>query len=152
MPSTPRHFFAPRTKPRTLLAALLLEHGQVIPVRRLVDVIWSDTPPDTATALIQTYISALRRAVVRPGGAVQIDTHPPGYVIRAEPDSIDRVVFERLTADGRRASAGGRFELAAQRLGTALALWHGPALGGIGGTMLAGEAARLEEMRLVSCA
>ena len=37
-------------KPRTLLAALLLERERVVPVSRLIDVIWSDDPPDTARA------------------------------------------------------------------------------------------------------
>ncbi|WP_223165448.1 AfsR/SARP family transcriptional regulator [Lentzea indica] len=50
-------------KPRTLLAALLLQPRQVVPVERLIDLIWDESPPQTAGALVHTYVSSLRRAV-----------------------------------------------------------------------------------------
>jgi DNA-binding SARP family transcriptional activator len=48
-------------KPKALLAALLLEQGRVVATERLVDILWDDQPPDTARALIQTYVASLRR-------------------------------------------------------------------------------------------
>ncbi|MET8684456.1 BTAD domain-containing putative transcriptional regulator [Streptomyces sp. NPDC004732] len=129
-------------KPRALLAALLLEPGRVVSAETLIDVIWGDRPPDTARSLIQSYVSALRRAL----SADVIETRPPGYLIHADADVVDRAAFERLTARGRRAAATGDHAVAARLLSEALALWRGPALGGIGGTLRA-MADRLEEAR-----
>ncbi|WP_200308805.1 AfsR/SARP family transcriptional regulator [Streptomyces adelaidensis] len=132
-------------KPRALLAVLLLRAGQVVPADVLVDVIWGDEPPDTARALVQTYVSALRRAL--PGEAAEaIETRPPGYVMRPGVGRVDLAEFEARTTDGRRAAADGDHEAAARLLREALELWHGPALGGVG-EGLRGEAGRLEEAR-----
>ncbi|UUU22017.1 AfsR/SARP family transcriptional regulator [Streptomyces sp. DSM 40750] len=132
-------------KPRALLAVLLLRAGQVVPADTLVDVIWGDEPPDTARALVQTYVSALRRAL--PAEAAEaIETRPPGYVLRPGIGRVDLAEFEARTADGRRAAAEGDHEAAARLLREALELWRGPALGGVG-EALRGEAGRLEEAR-----
>ncbi|MEV7196479.1 BTAD domain-containing putative transcriptional regulator [Streptomyces sp. NPDC093510] len=129
-------------KPRALLAALLLEPGRVVSAEALIDVIWGDRPPDTARSLIQSYVSALRRAL----STDVIETQPPGYLIHADAEVVDRVAFERLTARGRRAAAAGDHAEAARLFSDALALWRGPALGGIGGTLRA-MADQLEEAR-----
>lgn len=118
-------------KPRALLAALLLEPGRVVSVDALIDAIWDGRPPDTARSLIQSYISALRRALP----ADVIETRPPGYLIHADASLVDRVEFERLAVQGRQAAAAGDHATAARLLGEALALWRGPALGGIGETL-----------------
>ncbi|MFM9696646.1 AfsR/SARP family transcriptional regulator [Streptomyces europaeiscabiei] len=132
-------------KPRALLAVLLLRAGQVVPADALVDVIWGDEPPDTARALVQTYVSALRRAL--PAEVAEaIETRPPGYVMRPGVGRVDLAEFEAHTADGRRAAADGHHTEAALLLRQALELWHGPALGGVGDA-LRGEAGRLEEAR-----
>ncbi|QYX80138.1 AfsR/SARP family transcriptional regulator [Streptomyces akebiae] len=132
-------------KPRALLAVLLLRAGQVVPADALVDVIWGDDPPDTARALVQTYVSALRRALP-PEAAETIETRPPGYVMRPGVGRVDLAEFEARTADGRRAAAEGDHAEAARLLRQALELWRGPALGGVG-EALRGEAGRLEEAR-----
>ncbi|MGW7080274.1 BTAD domain-containing putative transcriptional regulator [Streptomyces sp. NPDC054866] len=129
-------------KPRALLAALLLEPGRVVSVDALIDAIWGERPPDTARSLIQSYVSALRRAL----SADAIETRPPGYLIHADATLVDRVEFERLAVQGRQAAAEGDHVAAARLLGDALALWRGPALGGIGETLRA-MADQLEEAR-----
>ncbi|MEU5952266.1 BTAD domain-containing putative transcriptional regulator [Streptomyces sp. NPDC047525] len=129
-------------KPRALLAALLLEPGRVVSVDALIDAIWGERPPDTARSLIQSYVSALRRAL----SADAIETRPPGYLIHADATLVDRVEFERLAVRGRQAAADGDHAAAARLLGDALALWRGPALGGIGETLRA-MADQLEEAR-----
>ncbi|MEV0322845.1 BTAD domain-containing putative transcriptional regulator [Streptomyces sp. NPDC050658] len=129
-------------KPRALLAALLLEPGRVVSVDALIDAIWGEHPPDTARSLIQSYVSALRRAL----SADAIETRPPGYLIHADTALVDRAAFERLTTRGRQAAAAGDHPAAARLLGEALALWRGPALGGIGETLRA-MADQLDEAR-----
>ncbi|MEH0819246.1 MULTISPECIES: AfsR/SARP family transcriptional regulator [unclassified Micromonospora] len=136
-------------KPRTLLAALLVEHGHVVPAERLVDVIWGDGPPGTARAVLQTYVSTLRRSL---GGGVgtAIVTRSPGYLIRIGAATLDRDLFEELLAQGRRAGVAGRHEEAVELLHRAAGHWRGAALGGVESELLAGEAARLEELRLTA--
>ncbi|MDS0136668.1 MULTISPECIES: BTAD domain-containing putative transcriptional regulator [unclassified Amycolatopsis] len=135
------------TKIRTLLAALLLEPGRVIAADRLVDIIWDDEPPPTARALIQTYVSTLRRALGDAGPEI-VRTVAPGYLARFGAESLDRHRFETFTADGRSAAADGRYREASNAFRAADALWRGPALGGVRSRILAGEAARLDEQRL----
>ncbi|MEV8313743.1 BTAD domain-containing putative transcriptional regulator [Streptomyces sp. NPDC059900] len=129
-------------KPRALLAALLLEPGRVVSVDALVDAIWGERPPDTARSLIQSYVSALRRAL----SADAIETRPPGYLVHADATLVDRAEFELLCTRGRQAAADGDHAAAARLLGDALALWRGPALGGIGETLRA-VADQLDEAR-----
>jgi DNA-binding SARP family transcriptional activator len=134
-------------KPKALLAALLLEHGRVVSASRLVDILWADDPPDTARALIQTYVSTLRRTFAKHGAGDLITTAAPGYVIRIEPDTLDVEVFTGLLAQGRAAAAAGDHAGAAVLLRRADALWQGPALSGLDATELTVQASRLDELR-----
>jgi DNA-binding SARP family transcriptional activator/tetratricopeptide (TPR) repeat protein len=134
------------SKPRALLAALALSPGQIVSMPRLIDVVWGIDPPATATGLVQTYVSALRRLL--PATGQVIATRSPGYVLLVDPDDIDHVRFERLVAEARAALAAGREEQAARLFGAALELWRGPALGEFAGGALAAEAAKLNELRL----
>lgn len=135
-------------KPRALLAALALEPGRVVSATRLVDVVWSDDPPASARALVQTYVSTLRRAFAEAGHDGVIVTRAPGYALRAEAVSVDADRFARLLSRARGAAAAEDFTEAAALLREARALWHGPALSGVADPPLAGEARRLDEMRL----
>ncbi|MFF4427902.1 BTAD domain-containing putative transcriptional regulator [Streptomyces sp. NPDC001513] len=130
-------------KPRALLAALLLEHGQVVSAETLIDRVWGDSPPDSARTLVQTYVWVLRRAL----GDV-IESRPAGYRIRVAPAWTDRGRFAELAARGSAAAADGRYAEAAALFTQGLDLWRGPALGGIGDA-LGVAAAGLDEERLV---
>jgi DNA-binding SARP family transcriptional activator/tetratricopeptide (TPR) repeat protein len=132
-------------RPRALLATLLLDSGQVVPVGRLIDAIWDDDPPGSASGLVQTYVSMLRRALGQPD---LIRTRPPGYSVPLDSSTVDSRVFQELAASGRQAHAAKSWSEAGSLFREALALWRGPALGGVGGRLLTGEADRLEEMRL----
>ncbi len=134
-------------KIRTLLAALLLAPGRIVSTDRLVDIIWDDDPPPTARALIQTYVSTLRRVIGGPATEI-ICTHSPGYLARVHADSLDRHRFEVFVAQGRVAAAEGHHREASNAFRAADALWRGPALGGVRSRVLAAEAARLDEQRI----
>lgn len=126
---------------RALLAALVVRHGQVVSSDRLVDLLWGESPPKTATTSLQNAVSQLRRAL----GADVVETRAPGYVVVVEPDAIDAVRFEALLAQARAAPVAERAAL----LRTALALWRGPALADLAGEEFTqGEIRRLEELRL----
>ncbi|MFI5593374.1 AfsR/SARP family transcriptional regulator [Amycolatopsis sp. NPDC051758] len=134
-------------KARTLLAALLLAPGRVVATDRLVDIIWDDEPPPTARALIQTYVSTLRRAIGDHDTEI-IHTRSPGYLARVGDDSLDWRRFELFAAQGRSAVADGRHREASNAFRTAETLWRGPALDGVRSRILATEAARLDEQRI----
>ncbi|WP_431921779.1 BTAD domain-containing putative transcriptional regulator [Amycolatopsis tucumanensis] len=116
-----------------VLAALVLDAGHVVPVSRLVEVVWDGDPPATAVRQVRNVTSALRRALVAAGFPHDVLTATgPGFVLNP-PDS-DLARFERHAA--------------AEEYREALACWRGPALAGVTSHALAGEVARLEEKRL----
>jgi len=128
---------------RALLAALLLEAGRVVPTERLVDLLWGEDAPKTATTSLQNSISRLRREL----GADVLETRPPGYLLRASADQIDARRFEQLLRDARRASPQERREILVRALG----LWRGPALAEFAFEQFAqAEIRRLEELRIVA--
>ena len=81
-------------KPRALLGVLLLHANEVVSSSRLVDDLWGEHPPATAAKLVQGYVHALRKDV----GADTLVTQAPGYRLRVEPDALDLLEFQRLTA------------------------------------------------------
>src|SRR5689334_3117982 len=111
----------PAGRERALLALLLVERGRVVPVDRIVDVLWGATPPDTAAKAVQGYVSHLRRLV--PGAIV---TRSPGYALEVPEESLDAARFARLAADGRDRLDEDDAEGSAAALDEALALWRGP--------------------------
>ena len=82
-------------KQRAVLAALLLADGGVVSVDRLIDAVWGDDVPGSATASLQAYISNLRKALRREGGvASPIVRQAPGYYLAVPDDgSVDLVEF-----------------------------------------------------------
>jgi DNA-binding SARP family transcriptional activator len=128
---------------KALLAMLLIEAGRVVQTDRLVDLLWGEDAPRTATTSLQNAISRLRREL----GADVLETRPPGYVLRVEPERVDAHRFEQLLKDARRSGAEERRAL----LGRALELWRGPALADFTFEQFAqAEIRRLDELRLVA--
>ena len=121
----------PGPKARAVLVLLLLDANRVVPLDRLVDGLWDEAPPETATKTLQVYVSQLRKAL----GPERIQTHARGYSVAAAPDELDAARFERLAGEGR--------------FDEALAVWRGPALADFREERFARDAAaRLEELRL----
>ncbi len=135
------------TKVRTLLAALLLAPGRIVSTERLIEAIWDDNPPPTAPAILQTYVSRLRRAIGANGSQV-IRTYPTGYLANVDGGVLDRQLFDAHSAEGRAAAATGRFTAALEEYRAAEALWRGPALDGARTASLLPEAFRLDEQRI----
>ena len=86
---------------RALLAVLLLESGRVVATDRLVDLLWGEDAPKTATTSLQNGVSRLRREL----GPDVLETRAPGYVLRVSSDRIDAYRFEQQLRDARRAAA-----------------------------------------------
>jgi DNA-binding SARP family transcriptional activator len=133
---------------RSVLAALLIKAGQIVPADVLINEVWGDEPPAKAANLISIYVLRLRRLLGDTDSSLLV-TRAPGYQLRLAPTDTDGQLFEALVRDGRRAYAAGDPEGAASQLAEALALWHGSPLADVPPTPLVeAEAERLSELRL----
>ena len=133
-------------KQRALLAVLLLHGGEPVSSDRLIDEIWGEQPPASATKIVQGYVSNLRKVL----GDGRLVTQGRGYRLQIEQGQTDVDRFEALAADGRRALEDGDPLTSGAVLREALAVWRGPALTDFAyETFAQGEIARLEESRLV---
>jgi len=130
-------------KQRAVLALLLLRANRVVATDFLIDALWGDNPPRTATTSLQNSISALRKLF----GTDVLLTRAPGYSLVVDPGSYDLAAFERLVAEARALEPEER----AERLREALALWRGEPLAEFAFDSFAeGEIQRLEELRLTT--
>ncbi|MEU4996471.1 AfsR/SARP family transcriptional regulator [Streptomyces sp. NPDC086554] len=144
------------SKPRQILALLALYSNQVLPVSALMEEIWTAEPPRSALTTLQTYILQLRRCMETalagssPGGSKDmLLTRHGGYLLQAEPGSIDLHQYDLLMAEGQQAAERRDDLVASRKFGQALALWRGPALVDVRtGPLLSIEMMRLEESRL----
>ena len=89
-------------KQRALLAFLLLSHrDDGVSMSRLIDVLWGDEPPATATKALQVYVSQLRRAL---GAETRSSPARPATRSTIEPEQLDLERFEALAARAPRAA------------------------------------------------
>jgi DNA-binding SARP family transcriptional activator/DNA-binding beta-propeller fold protein YncE len=114
---------------RALLALLALHVGTPVQLSAIEEALWQQTPPPSATKVIQTYVSRLRRAL----GADAIRLVGQAYLLDARVD-VDAHAFRQLV-DERRYAEG-------------LALWRGDALADV--SMLAAEAGQLNGLRVAA--
>lgn len=138
-------------KQRAVLAVLLLAAGRVVSVDRLIDAVWGDDAPGSATASLQAYISNLRRAL-RDGShghvASPIVRQPPGYYLDVEPGQLDLALFAAACARAAAAVDGGEWADALAATDEALACWRGPLLADMADEpWVADEAARADQLR-----
>jgi DNA-binding SARP family transcriptional activator/Tfp pilus assembly protein PilF len=127
---------------------LLIEANHVVPVDRLVDAVWDESPPSTARSQVQICVSALRRALAAAGVSGQIVTRAPGYLFQLAEDDLDLRVFDRLGAAGRARAANGQLAEASATFRRALALWRGPPLAGVTSRVVGAASVSLTERRL----
>jgi DNA-binding SARP family transcriptional activator/tetratricopeptide (TPR) repeat protein len=110
---------------RLVFAVLAWEVNRLVPVDRLVDLVWPDSdPPASATHAIRVGVSQLRSLL---GGSrdVELLTRGPGYLLRADPQLIDVHRFRTLVGRARKAADD---QVKVATLDEALGLWRGPAL------------------------
>jgi DNA-binding SARP family transcriptional activator/tetratricopeptide (TPR) repeat protein len=137
-------------KPKALLAALTVHARQVVSIDRLVDLIWDDTPPSSAMALVHQYVSQVRRGFAAAGARAALTTRAPGYLLALDPAQIDVEVFGqqvRAAGDAEQAGDPARAAAAYER---ALDLWRGPAFCGVDTRFARNHAAGLEAQRLTA--
>ncbi|MDX6407209.1 MAG: hypothetical protein QOE13_280 [Gaiellaceae bacterium] len=120
-----------RGKEQALLVYLLLHANELVPSSRLIDALWDERPPPTASKILQNAVSHLRKEL----GNGRLVTRDPGYVLRVDDGELDLEGFERLAESGQAKEA--------------LALWRGAPLLDLHEERFADDARRrLEEQRV----
>src|SRR5438105_1545863 len=77
-------------KHRVLLAALVLQAGQPVPVEELAEAIWGEArQPGNPRRAVQLYVTRLRSLLACPGPGEVITTLPGGYQINVGPEQTD---------------------------------------------------------------
>ncbi|MGI9622370.1 MAG: protein kinase domain-containing protein, partial [Acidimicrobiales bacterium] len=133
---------------RRLIGALVLADGHPLSAERLVDIVWVGAPPEQARNTLRTYVARARR-VFDEAGAAPLHTDSNGWRLERSPDAIDSARFENLLNSARSVSSDPAATLAS--IEEALALWRDRALSEFSDEdWCAGEAARLDELRLVA--
>ena len=105
---------------RAVLTLLLLRANEAVSAERLVDQLWGENPPRTATTSLQNTVSQLRKLL----GPGMLHTRPAGYVLELDSEQLDLGRFERLCREARNAEPPERARLLREALG----LWRGAAL------------------------
>ena len=132
---------------RLLVAVLVLRANE--PVRRdaLIEAIWGDALPGSASHALDNLVSRARGQL----GADVLQSRRGGYVLVVEPEHVDALRFEALAARGRDALVRGELERAADLLREALGLWRGEPLADLGDEpALADAIRRLSDARAVA--
>lgn len=111
-------------KQRTLLAALAVQAGDVVPVETLAESIWEVSPPASWEVTIRNYVRRLRVGLGAEAGG-RIITSLRGYRLQADKDEVDLLAFEALRKAGLGAARAGDWQRASAKLAEALALWRG---------------------------
>jgi DNA-binding SARP family transcriptional activator len=96
----------PRGRARSLLGVLALHAGEVVSSDRLIDQLWGQSPPPTATKALHGLVSTLRRRLEpRDDGKTPpvLETHAPGYLLAIDRDQVDANRFRRLVAEATQA-------------------------------------------------
>src|SRR5262245_40469592 len=86
---------------------LLLSAGRVVPVDRMIYLLWAEDPPDGARSAVHTYMSRLRRALASPSGTepkVSVLRQGNGYKIDIDPVVVDLHRFNHLVDQARTCS------------------------------------------------
>ncbi|MGW2196994.1 BTAD domain-containing putative transcriptional regulator, partial [Streptosporangium sp. NPDC001682] len=140
-------------KQRAVLTLLVLNAPHVAPLDQMIDRLWADEPPSSATGTLQAYISQLRR-ILEPlrsprSPARVLRTREPGYLLDISPDQVDANRFSRAVEEAQAALADGRAWEAERSLDAALGAWRGEPLADFSDRSFVGPTvARLTEARL----
>jgi DNA-binding SARP family transcriptional activator len=112
---------------RCVLGVLLVEAGRPVTVDQLVARVWGEDAPQRAAGALYSYLSRLRRAVAD-ATEMGIARRPSGYVLTADPQTVDLHRFRRLMTQARAADSD---RSATALITEALALWRGEPFAGL---------------------
>jgi DNA-binding SARP family transcriptional activator len=117
---------------QAVLGLLALYPNTALHREMIIDALWGDDPPATAVAMIQSYVSRLRR-LLAPGqsaclrGGLLISTGT-SYRLRVTADELDQLAFSNLATCADKARAAGDVAVACEGYARALGMWRGEPL------------------------
>ncbi|MEV0358722.1 BTAD domain-containing putative transcriptional regulator [Nocardia sp. NPDC050697] len=143
-------------KPKQLLALFVFEANSVVTTGLCVEELWGDEPPSTAGSTLQTYVLQIRKSLSDLPGVGSLEaarsiliTKDYGYMLRADPQTVDAFRFDGLVRTGEKAAAAGDDLKAVRMLNAAADIWRGDAVVDIQtGAALQTYVRGLEERRL----
>jgi DNA-binding SARP family transcriptional activator/uncharacterized protein HemY len=114
---------------RAVFGLLALASGRPLARRELIDALWGDRPPDSATNVIQTHVKHLRR-LLEPGRQARAPSSRlpmvgDGYALHLPTDVLDVARFRDLTSRAAESERSGDLHRTAELLSEALRLWRG---------------------------
>ncbi|WP_051799275.1 AfsR/SARP family transcriptional regulator [Catenuloplanes japonicus] len=131
---------------QALLAVLLLRPGRPASAAVLMEALWGDDPPVTATKNLRTYAWRWRKVLENDAAEPRIlTTVGDGYRLEVPEDAVDVRHAEALARHARRT---GDARSARAMLAEALALFHGEPLAGVPGPFAERQRRRLNELHL----
>jgi DNA-binding SARP family transcriptional activator len=90
-----------------VLALLAGNAGEPVGDWSILDGVWGAAPPASGTAVVQQYVSRLRRIL----GRQSIIRRTAGYCLAADKVAVDLLEFERWLGQGRLAWRAGTWQL-----------------------------------------
>lgn len=130
-------------RPQALTALLLVQRGRPLSLDAIVDRLWPDESPSTATKTVQVYVSRLRAALGP--GRDRLRSAGGGYELTFERHEVDAWLFESEIDLARRVSAGDPQTLS--KIERALSRWRGRPFGQLADEpFLRHEVQRLEDL------
>ncbi|WP_440072206.1 BTAD domain-containing putative transcriptional regulator [Streptosporangium sp. OZ121] len=133
---------------RKLLAALAASPGRPVSSAALVAQLWEKHPPRRPLPALYNLISRLRYVLgeIAPERCHLLETHPMGYVLNADEDTLDSMMFESLVNQASKPGVSTEDQVVLLR--RALELWRGEAFTGVAELPeVSMEAVRLEHLR-----
>ncbi|MEU8356228.1 AfsR/SARP family transcriptional regulator [Nonomuraea sp. NPDC048882] len=145
--------YSPRPpKQRQVLGLLSVCANRIVSLESIIEELWGDTPPRSATTTAQTYVYQIRKNLSRLCDGPEselLETASPGYILHLAPEQLDVAVFREHLANARAHFKKDNRVEASRLLWRALRLWRGGALEDIPlGPLLRAHVAHLEEQRL----
>lgn len=138
---------------RAVLAMLLLARGRHVSMDGLIDGLWGEHVPRSATGTIRTYVSRLRR-ILNLGADGQdgelIRSIGDGYALAQGPALLDLDAFKQYLSEARAARHRHDTACGARLLRDALGLWHGAPLAGVPGPYADCRRITLAELRIAA--
>jgi DNA-binding SARP family transcriptional activator len=136
----------PGEKRQVVLCMLLLADNRSVSLGRLIDAVWDQNPPVTASKQIRNAVSNLRKRLA--AGGVSITLSGDGYRLEPSGVELDAIEFSRAVTHARQARDSGRPEEARGLMRAALALWRDSALVGLDIPSLRAQLDGLNQQRL----
>jgi predicted ATPase/DNA-binding SARP family transcriptional activator len=131
-------------KERAVLEALALRAGSPVGAESLCTALWGDGAPSSASKVLQTYVSHLRR-LLPPGCIV---TSSGNYTLQVGLGSVDAARFGHAVHQAAEQRTAGELRAAALALREGLGLWRGrPCPELTEHSWASAEVVRLEELR-----